>query len=168
MAAGLLAVGVTAGFVVEMLLGSGPCHEATFESAAFGYCVDTPEGWLVSPASEEEAGADVFRNQDGATVVVVKAVEHESGSLEAFADSIRKSDSLAGFALGEVEGGNLAGSPTLEWDVRVSTEVSEVLMREIVVIREGKAFRLQIADEEGAPPDGVDEATRLVDSWRFT
>ncbi len=109
----------------------------------------------------------MFRNQDGATVVVVEGISHEGGSLRDLADSIRQGDSLAGFALGEIRSGSLAGSPTLEWDVRVSSEASEVLVREIVVIREDRAWRLRIADEEGAPPEGVEEATRLVDSWRF-
>ena len=76
----------------------------------------------------------------------------------AFADSIREGDSLAGYALGEVRPGSLAGSPALEWDVRVSSEDAEILVREIVVIRDGKAWRLRIADEEGAPSDGVEEA----------
>ncbi|MGZ8571338.1 MAG: hypothetical protein ACXWW5_03840 [Actinomycetota bacterium] len=165
--AGLLAVGVTAGFVTAMLLECGPCHEAAFVSASFDYCVETPAGWLASPASEVEAGVDVFRKQDAATVVVVEAVTHDGGSLDAFADSIREGDSLAGYALGEIRSGSLAGSPALEWDVRVSSEDAEILVREIVVIRDGKAWRLRIADEEGAPPDGVEEATRLVDSLRF-
>jgi hypothetical protein len=163
---GLVAVGLAAGFAAASILERGPCHGAGFVSSSFGYCVETPTGWSATHADDGETGTDVFRNLDGATVVLVEAVRH-GNSLGSFAETVRRDDSLAGFALGEVRSGELDGSPTLEWDVRISSDTSEIVMHEIVVLREGVAWRLQIAEEEGATSDGVEEAERLVDSWRF-
>jgi hypothetical protein len=163
---GLLVVGVVSGFGIAVLLDRGPCHGAGFVSS-FGYCVEPPVGWEASPASEEASGTDVFRKQDGATVVSVVAQSSEDATLRDFAEQVRQLESLQGFALGDAARGNLDGSPTLEWDVRISTEGRETLVREIVVLREGTAWLVRIADGEGAPPSGVQEAGRLVDSWRF-
>jgi len=164
---GLLVVGVASGFGVAMLLGRGPCHGAGFVSDSFAYCVEPPDGWVASPASEGERGTDVFRSQDGTTEIAVVAVASENATLQTFAEGLREAASLQGYALGDAVRGSLDGSPTLEWDTRVSLEAREIVIREIVVIREGVAWRLQVADVEGTSADGVEEAARLLDSWRF-
>jgi len=164
---GALVVGVGSGFGIAAFLDRGPCHGAGFVSASFDYCVEPPAGWVASPASEEESGKDMFRKQDGATVVAVVAASSEDETLQGFADQVRQLESLQGSALGDAMQGSLDGSPTLEWDARISSQDQETLIREIVVLREGRVWLVQIADGEGEPPVGVQEAGQLVASWRF-
>jgi hypothetical protein len=166
--AGLFAVGALGGFGVATLLERGPCEGASFVSTAYGYCVDTPEGWDASPAADEPSGVDAFRDTDAATVVYVEAVRlPEAGAaLADFADSVRVDDSLSGLALTEIESGVLAETPSLEWDVVTSAD--GVVMREIVTIRGGVGWRLQIADPGAGIEDAsLAEARELLGSWRF-
>jgi hypothetical protein len=165
--AALLVVGVVSGFGVAILLHRGPCSGAAFVSTDFSYCVEPPEGWSAEAASTGESPSDVFRHEDGVTIVSVQAVGADGETLQGFADTLRKHDSLRGYALSDPERGTLGGSPTVEWNARVSVELQEVLIREIVVLHDGVAWRVRIAAPEGAPTEARSEAEELVGTWRF-
>jgi hypothetical protein len=166
--AALFAVGAAVGFGGAMLLERGPCEGASFVSEAYGYCVDTPAGWESSSAADEPSGVDAFRDTAGATVVYVEAVRLAEGDdLHAFATSMRVSASMNGFAVTDPVPGTLGGAPSLEWDAVSSQDDLRIVVREIVSIRGGVAWRLQIAD--GATPEApdLDAARELLDTWRF-
>jgi hypothetical protein len=164
----LFAVGAVAGFGGAMLLDRGPCEGASFVSDAYGYCLDAPEGWDTSAAAEEPSGVDAFRHGDGGTVVYVEATRLAEGQdLQAFADSMRVKDSMKGFAVTDPVTGTLGGAPSLEWDAVSSQAGVRIVVREIVSIRDGVAWRLQIADSDTPEAPDVDGARELLATWRF-
>lgn len=164
----LFAVGALAGFGGAVLLQRGPCEGASFVSDAYGYCVDTPSGWESSPAAEEPSGVDAFRETDGAAVVYVEAVRlPQDQDLDAFATSMRVQDSLNGYAVTDPVPGTLGGAPSLEWDAITGEGDVKIVVREIVSIRDGVAWRLQIADAEATATPDLAEAQELLDTWRF-
>lgn len=168
MLAALFAVGAVVGFGGAVLLERGPCEGASFVSVAYGYCVDTPTGWESSPAADEPSGVDAFRDTDGATVVYVEAVRVPGDQdLDAFATSTRVQDSLNGYAVTDPVLGTLGGAPSLEWDAVTGDGDAKVVVREIVALRGGVAWRLQIADSADTADPELAEARALLDSWRF-
>jgi len=163
----LFAVGAVAGFGGAVLLDRGPCGGASFVSEAYGYCLDAPAGWEPSAAAEEPSRVDAFRD-DGGTVVYVEATRLAEGQdLQTFADSMRVNASMNGFAVTDPVTGTLGGAPSLEWDAVSSGAGGAVVVREIVSIRGGVAWRLQIADSETPDAPDVDGARELLDTWRF-
>jgi hypothetical protein len=166
--AALFAVGALVGFGVAVLLQRGPCEGASFVSEAYGYCVDTPAGWEASAAADEPSGVDAFRDTDAATIVYVEAVRLAEGDdLESFATTMRVKDSLNGYAVTDPVTGSLGEAPSLEWDAVTSTGDVQIVVRVIVAIRHGVAWRLQIADADAPPEPDLSEARELLDSWRF-
>lgn len=164
----LFAVGAVAGFGGAVLLTRGPCEGASFVSAAYGYCVDTPTGWESSAAADEPSGVDAFRDTDGATVVYVEAVRVAEGdTLDGFATAMRVQDSLKGFAVTDPSPGTLGGAPSLEWDAVTGEGDATIVVREIVAIRGNVAWRLQIADAGSTADPDLSEARALLDTWRF-
>jgi hypothetical protein len=170
----LFVVGGVVGFAASALFTTRPCDGAGFVSERYGYCVDTPNGWVASPADQEETGLDAFRRSDAATVVMVQAVRlGEGDDLDAFVRQLRTRDEQAGYAVGKAGTGELAGQATREWQVTVSTDTGDVIVREIATVREGTGWYVQVGDV--APTDGGDASTltespeiqALLDSWRF-
>lgn len=164
----LFVVGAAGGFGVASLLQGGPCDDATFVSVAYGYCVTVPAGWEPSHAAEEPSGVDAFRDTDAPTVVYIEAIRLPEGDgLQEFAKAMRVQDSLNGFAVTDPEPGTLGEARSLEWDARGPFAGDDVVVREIVAIRGGIGWRLQIAGADvGGEPD-LAEARVMLDSWAF-
>lgn len=164
----LFTVGAVAGFGGAMLLERGPCQGASFVSEAYGYCLDAPAGWEPSAAADEPSGVDAFRAGEGGTVVYVEAVRLDDGQdLRAFADSMRVSDSMNGFAVTDPVSGTLGGAPSLEWDAVSTQAAGRLVVREIVAVQDGVAWRLQIADSATPDAPDVERARELLATWRF-
>jgi hypothetical protein len=166
--AGLFVVGAAGGFGVASLLQEGPCDAATFVSVAYGYCVMVPVGWEPSHAADEPSGVDAFRDTDAPTVIYIEAVRLPEGeALHGFAQAMRVKDSLAGFAVTDPEPGTLGEARSLEWDAVGPVAGADAIVREIVAIRNGIGWRLQIAGAEEDGEQDLSEARQMLESWAF-
>jgi hypothetical protein len=144
------------------------CLGAAFVSEAFGYCVDPPAGWVASQGADEPTGVDAFRIASAPTVVFVEAVELSEGQeLDAFVAELRARSEAQGYAPGPQSFGTLAGEPTVQWEIRVSSPEGDTVVREIAVVRDDIGWRLQVADSADRWPTSAREIEALLDSWRF-
>lgn len=164
----LFLVGSVIGGLGIWLLTPRPCDDAGFVSERFGYCVDTPQGWVASQAADEPSGSDAFRGETTAGVVWIEAFDLRSGEdLTGFAERVRGLDAAQGFDLSDPSPGIVGEVEASEWEVVVSSPSGDTFVREIVVVQGDVGWRLQIAyPAEGDDSDG-DDVESLLNSWRF-
>jgi hypothetical protein len=162
------AVVAVTGLGVRTALRPDPCQGAAFVSSTYGYCVTPPTGWTASSATQEFFGVDAFRNTTSPVVVYVDAIQLGSEDLDAVTAEVRQLDEgTGGVTLSDVESSTLGGEPTREWTVTEQSPQGGRSVREILVVRDDVAWRIEVADVEGAPDQDYTEAQQLLDSFRF-
>jgi hypothetical protein len=155
------------GFAVQQAVRPGPCDAAGFVSESFGYCVTPPDGWTGTSATREAFGVDAFRRDTSPVVVYVEAIQLAGEDLESVTGSVRQLDDVASAKLDDVSTSSLDGEPTSEWTVTEPSPQGARTVREIIVVRDEIAWRIQVADIEGAPDEDYAQAQQLLDSFRF-
>jgi hypothetical protein len=156
------------GLAVRSALRPAPCQSAAFVSSSFGYCVNPPTGWTGSPAAQEFFGVDAFRSDTSPVVVYIDAIQLGDENLDAVAAVVRQLDQKVGpVTLSEITTSSLDGEPTREWTVTQQSRQGGRAVREIITVRDGIAWRIEVADVQGAPDQDYTEAQQLLDSFRF-
>jgi hypothetical protein len=167
--AGLLLV--LAGVVVAgfwWLGGPGVCDRSTVESARFGYCVAAP-GWeLTNEAVETELPYDELIKPADASTVRIIAIQLQTGQgLEEIVQAARDIATQEGMTVGEVVERRVAGVPAAQWDFVLESGQVEQQVREIVFVRDGSAWRVQLqADTEGFDIR-AEEFEDILGTWTF-
>jgi hypothetical protein len=167
--AGLLIV--LAGVVVAgfwWLGGPGVCDRSTVESARFGYCVAAP-GWeLTNEATETELPYDELIKPADASTVRIIAIQLQSGQgLDEIVQAARDIATQDGMTVGEVVERRVAGVPAAQWDFVLEAGQVEQQVREIVFVRDGSAWRVQLqADTEGFDIR-AEEFEDILGTWTF-
>ena len=162
-----LAVAVS-GLALRSALRPAPCQGAAFVSSSFGYCVDPPTGWTGTPAAQEFLGVDGFSSDTSPVVVYIDAIQLGDEDLDAVAAAVRQLDQTAGpVTLSEITTSSLDGEATREWTVTQQSRQGGRAVREIISVRDGVAWRIEVADVQGAPDQDYTEAQQLLDSFRF-
>ena len=169
---------VAAALVFVLLAGAGvalfrwlstpvPCAEASFVSERFAYCVTTPEGWASAEATEDDA--DRFLLPTAAASVQVQAVELEGGEdTGAFVERVRGLLVDAGYELGDTATVTIDGVQATWWDAVTRSPLGdETRLRDVVMVREGIAWRVQFADDGEGFEEHVAAFDALMRSWRF-
>jgi hypothetical protein len=162
------AVVAVSGLVVQSALRPDPCQGAAFVSSTYGYCVTLPTGWTDTPAAREFFGVDAFRKDTTPIVIYVDAIQLGGEDLDAVTTAVRQVDEAGGVTLGDVSTSSLDGEPTREWTVTEQTRQGGRSVREIIAVRDNIAWRIEVADVEGAPDQDYAEAQQLLDSFRFS
>jgi hypothetical protein len=162
------AVVAVSGLAMQRAFRPDPCQGAAFVSSTYGYCVTPPKGWTDTPAAREFFGVDVFRKDTTPIVIYVDAIQLAGEDLDAVTEAVRQVDQVRGATLGEVSTSSLDGEPTREWTVTEQTPQGGRSVREIITVRDDIAWRIEVADVEGAPNQDFAEAQQLLDSFRFS
>jgi hypothetical protein len=167
--AGLLIV--LAGVIVAgiwWLGGPGVCDRSTVESARFGYCVAAP-GWeLTNEAAQTDLPYDELIKPADATTVRIMAIQLQTGQgLDEVVQAAREMARQEGVDVGEVVERRVAGVPAAQWDFVLDTGQVEQQVREIVFVRDGAAWRVQLqADAEGFVVR-AEEFEDILGTWTF-
>jgi hypothetical protein len=167
--AGLLIV--LAGVIVAgiwWLGGPGVCDRSTVESARFGYCVAAP-GWeLTNEAAQTDLPYDELIKPADAATVRIMAIQLQTGQgLDEVVQAAREIATQEGVDVGEVVERRVAGVPAAQWDFVLDGGQVEQQVREIVFVRDGAAWRVQLqADAQGF---GVraEEFEDILGTWTF-
>jgi hypothetical protein len=166
---GLLAV--LAGVVVAgywWLGGPGVCDRSTVESARFGYCVAAP-GWeLTNEAAQTELPYDELIKPADASTVRIMAIQLQTGQgLEEIVQAARDIATQDGMTVGEVVERRVAGVPAAQWDFVLEAGQVEQQVREIVFVREGSAWRVQLQTDTEGFDVRVEEFEDILGTWTF-
>jgi hypothetical protein len=165
--------GVAAGVALVLawvLGGPATCGEGDFSSDRFGYCARVPSGWEVVASTDDGAGlatGDRLQQPGAPGTILVTAVPLSTGQdLERFATFVRGLGRDAGWDVGDMSSTEVAGAEAMTFDLAAG-EDGETQSREVVFVRDGFAWRVQLAD--GAT--SFDASTRALDdllaSWVF-
>ena len=162
---------VLAGVVVAgfwWLGGPGVCDRSTVESARFGYCVAAP-GWeLTNEGAQAELPYDELIKPADASTVRIIAIQLQTGQgLDEIVQAARDIATQDGMTVGEVVERRVAGVPAAQWDFALEGGQVEQQVREIVFVRDGSAWRVQLqADTEGFDIR-AEEFEDILGSWTF-
>jgi hypothetical protein len=155
------------GLAVQRALRPDPCQGAAFVSSSFGYCVSPPTGWTGTPAAQDFFGVDAFRRDTTPVVIYIDAIQLAGEDLDAVTAVVRQLDQVRHATLSEVDTSSLDGEPTMEWTVTEQSRQGGRSVREIITVRDDIAWRIEVADVEGAPHQDYTQAQQLLDSFRF-
>jgi hypothetical protein len=164
----VLTVLVVAGAVglVRWARGGATCDAGAFESERFGYCASTPAGWVAAAAGE--GSVDRFLVPDGAGVITVTAVLLSKGQdLARFEQFVRGYVEEAGGRAGASSPLEVDGQPATAFDVTLDGPDGVVRSREVLVARDGVAWRVTLADDEVGFSSSARQLDELLASWRF-
>ncbi|MBI3647555.1 MAG: hypothetical protein HY240_02175 [Actinobacteria bacterium] len=160
----LVAIGsmVGGGF---LLLRPVPCGSSRVVSARFGYCADPPGGWESHPAV---SGPDLFTASASPAVVEVSVVRvPASSTLAQIADQVATLDRGVGFQVGDPVPFRLGGRPALWFEGGASTGSDTVRLREVVVVKDGIAWRITLSDTGGSYDRDLPAFGELLSSLQF-
>ncbi|HSO01995.1 MAG TPA: hypothetical protein VLS46_05670 [Gaiellaceae bacterium] len=87
--------------------------------------------------------------------------------LDAFATSMRATDTMNGYAVTDPVPGKLGGVPSLEWDAVRPVAGDRLVVREIVAVRGDVAWRLQVTDTGSTGAPSLYEVRQMLETWRF-
>jgi hypothetical protein len=166
---GLVAVvaGVVAGGI-WWLGAPSVCETSTVESARFGYCIAAP-GWEYTNEQREAQLPydELIRPTDASTVRIV-AIQLDAGQdLDAVVQTVRSIETEDGIEVGEVVERRVAGVPAAQWDISLGDGSVAQQIREVVFVRSGTAWRVQLlADAEGFDVR-LEEFEAILRSWIF-
>lgn len=162
----VVAVGGVA--LVSWARGGAACPDGAFESTRFGYCAAAPAGWL-SAAAEGPETLDRFLVADGAgTLTVTASTLGEGQDLARFERSVRGSVEGAGGVPGEATALEVDGAEGLVFDATLEGPDGTVRTREVLLARDGVAWRITLADEASAFDASVRQLDGMLETWRFT
>lgn len=168
-AAGLLVVvlGVVVGGLV-WLGAPGACDTSTVESRRFGYCLAAP-GWeFTNEQSATDLPYDELTHPEDASSVRILAVEvGASERLAEIVTNVRQTEVEEGIVPGEVRDTTVAGVPAAEWDMTLESGDVELQIREVLFLREGTAWRVQLIADPAGFDTRLPEFERILNSWIF-
>jgi hypothetical protein len=61
----------------------------------------------------------------------------------------------------------VAGVPAAQWDISLESASLEIQIREVVFVRDGTAWRVQLLTEREAFDTRLDEFEQILRSWTF-
>jgi hypothetical protein len=160
--AGVVAAGVW------WLGGPGLCDTHNVESTRFGYCVTAP-GWEFTNEATETALPydELIKPADASTVRIVAIQLQGEQSLDQVVAAVRDIESKDGAKVGEVVDRRVAGVPAAQWDLALGGATVDQQVREVVFVRNGAAWRVQLqADTEGFDVR-AEEFEAILRSWTF-
>jgi hypothetical protein len=147
--------------------GNG-CERGDFESVRFGYCAKAPAGWQVSAAGSEGSALDRFLVPDGAAVITVTAVRLTQGQdLDRFEQFVRGYAEDAGGAAGPSSPIEIDDTQGIRFDVQLDGADGIVRSREVLVARDGLAWRVTLADDQVGFEASLRQLDEFLESWRF-
>jgi hypothetical protein len=164
-----VAVGLGAWALISWARGSDTCEAGAFESVRFGYCVRAPGGWTAEAAGDEGPALDRFLMADGPGTITVTAVLLSKGQdLARFEQFVRGFDEDAGATLGQSRRTEIDGAAAVSFDITTEDGDATTLGREVLFVREGTAWRVQLADDEPGFEASVRQLDDMLATWRFT
>jgi hypothetical protein len=165
---GLLIVGGGVVALLDWVLG-GPtvCEEGSFTSDRFGYCTQVPSGWEAAAATDDEVADRFLRPTDAGTILVTAVPVSDGQDLERFADYVRGLDTEAGATVGKMNGVEVAGVEAVMFDVTAGAEDDATRSREVVFLRDGSAWRVQLADASLSFDASTRALDELLEGWVF-
>ncbi|MET0801301.1 MAG: hypothetical protein ABWZ53_09055 [Actinomycetota bacterium] len=162
-------VGLGGWALISWARGGATCEAGAFESQRFGYCVRAPGGWTAEAASDEGPALDRFLVADGPGTITVTAVRLSKGQdLARFEQFVRGFDEDAGATLGESSRAEVDGAAGVVFDITMEDGDGTTLGREVLFVREGTAWRVQLADDEPGFEASVRQLDDMLATWRFT
>jgi hypothetical protein len=145
----------------------GICDASTIESARFGYCLDAP-GWAFTNAEGTELPYDELVHPVDDSSVRILAIELPAGQgLDEVVEQARSAESDEGVEPGEVSDRRVAGVPAAQWDISLESASLEIQIREVVFVRDGTAWRVQLLTEREAFDTRLDDFEQILRSWTF-
>jgi hypothetical protein len=160
-------VGIGAFALVSWARHDPACDEGDFESVRFGYCIRPPAGWIATPASEADS-LDRFIAQDGPATIAVTAVPLSKGQdLARFEQFVRGFVEEAGATAGPGTPVTVDGVEGVGFDVRLEGRDGVIRSREVLLAREGIAWRVTLADDEVGFHESTRTLEQILGSWRF-
>jgi hypothetical protein len=150
------------------LSAPGLCDESTVESTRFGYCVDAPGWQLTNAATDTELPYDELIKPADATTVRIVAIQLQSGQgLDFVVEQARSIASDDGVEVSDVVERQVAGVPAAQWDFQIEGGQVPQVVREVVFVRDGSAWRVQLqADTDGFERRAA-EFEDILSSWTF-
>ena len=169
MVAGLTLVLAGVAIAGAMWLGApGLCDESTVESTRFGYCVDAPGWQLTNEATETELPYDELIKPADATTVRIVAIQLQSGQgLDFVVEQARTIATDDGLEVGEIVERQVAGVPAAQWDFEIEGGQVRQFVREVVFVRDGAAWRVQLQADAEEFRSRVQEFEDILSSWTF-
>jgi hypothetical protein len=146
-----------------------PC-EGKFSSALFAYCATIPAGWSGGSQLAGQENIDQFApsGEDAVTWVRVQEVLDPAIQTQQYAQQFRTSQEANGLAPGRIEGLELDGEQALAWEVTVTSQEGEnLVLREVVLVREDGAWRIELVSTEQMYPRARVAFEDLLSSWRW-
>jgi hypothetical protein len=149
------------------LLQPGACADSTVESARFGYCLAAP-GWEYT---NEQTSSDLPYDElvhpvDSSSVRIV-AVETPNGLNQVISDVRESETGQEGIVLGEIVDTTVGGVPARRWDISLEADGVELQIREVVFVRGGTAWKVQLIAEREGFDTRVPEFEQILRSWNF-
>jgi len=164
-----VAVGIGIVALVSWARDDGSCPAGAFESTRFGYCAVAPAGWVSAAATPDGSSLDRFLVQDASGTITVTAVPLEQGQdLARFEQFVRGYAEDAGGRTGASSSLEVDGAEGVAFDVTLEGPDSTLRSREVLLVRDGMAWRITLADEEVGFGASVRQLESMLDSWRFT
>jgi hypothetical protein len=170
----VLAVGVVLTVVLALVVGGlvwlgapGVCDASTVESSRFGYCLAAP-GWeFTNEQSASDLPYDELVHPDASSVRILAVEIGAQGELDQVISDLRASEVEEGIELGEVRDTTVAGVPARQWDLTVESGDLELQVREVVFVRRGTAWRVQLITDREGFDTRLPEFQRILRSWIF-
>jgi hypothetical protein len=141
------------------------CDGANVTSERFGYCITVPDGWRLAEPVGEQLPADQLFRPDGATTLMIQAVDTRR-DLRSFADDVRRLQTDNGLNIEEIQPLMVAGVDALRWDATLGAS-GDITARTVVFTRNGIAWRLQFADRTEMFDENVFDLDLMLRTWRF-
>jgi hypothetical protein len=172
------AVAVVAGFALAVagviaagiwwLGGPGLCDTHNVESTRFGYCVAAP-GWEFTNETTETTLPydELIKPADASTVRIVAIQLQGNESLDEVVMAVRDIESEDGAEVGEVVDRRVAGVPAAQWDLALGEGTVEQQVREVVFVRNGAAWRVQLQADTDGFEVRAEEFEDILRSWTF-
>lgn len=159
--AGVVAAGVW------WLGGPSLCGASTVESSRFGYCVAAP-GWEFTTDGDTQLPYDELIKPADASTVRIVAIQLQGGqSLDDVVQAVRDIETEDGAELTEVVERRVAGVPAAQWDITLDEGQVEQLVREVVFVRDGSAWRVQLQADTAGFDLRAEEFEDILRSWTF-
>jgi hypothetical protein len=148
--------------------GPSSCGDGDFTSARFGYCTAIPSGWdVVAPNGDDAATADRFQQPAASGTIEVTAVPLSGGQdLDQFTTYVRQLDEEAGWVVGRSTPTQVADIDAVTFDIEAGTDAA-TRSREVVFVRDGFAWRVQLADGASSFDASTRALDQLLGAWVF-
>jgi hypothetical protein len=148
--------------------GPDPCAASTVESPRFGYCLAAP-GWeLANVTMDTELPYDELRHPADASTVRIVAIDllQGQGLFDVVSDA-RDQATEDGFDVGRIVRRRVAGVEAAQWDLTPTAEDETQRRREVVFVREGSAWRVQLQTNVDGFEVRTSDLEEILDTWAF-